>query len=171
VRILVCGVGNVLRGDDGFGVCTAQALRADPRLPPSVKVIETGIGGIHLVHELMAGYQALILLDACDRAAVPGHIFVLEPELPKTAGLSDQEHRDFFADTHYATPIRALALAAALGALPPYVRIIGCQPMDADAFKTGLNEAVAAAVPKAVDIGLDMLADLLTREDVARESA
>jgi hydrogenase maturation protease len=171
MRILVCGVGNILRGDDGFGVWAAQALRSDPRVPPSVKVIETGIGGIHLVQELMSGYQALIVFDACDRAAEPGRLFLLEPELPATAELSDEDRRDFFADTHYATPIRALALANALSLLPPYVRVVGCQVFDSDAFKTEMHDAVSAAVPRAVDISLEMIANLLAHRDAARAQA
>ena len=51
---MVVGVGNVLHGDDGFGVEVANRLAADESLPPWVHVAETGIGGIHLVHELMA---------------------------------------------------------------------------------------------------------------------
>ena len=62
-RILVAGVGNVLNGDDGFGVELAWRL-AKRSLPAGVKVIETGIGGMTLVQELMLGYDAVLLLDA-----------------------------------------------------------------------------------------------------------
>ncbi len=149
--ILVAGVGNVLRGDDGFGVRAAQALARDPRLPASVRVIETGIGGMSLVHELMTPRDALILLDACDRGAAPGTVFVLEPELPDLSHLSAHALRDYFADTHYATPLRALGLAAAVAKLPPVLRIVGCQPSCTDAFGTGLTPPVAAAIPEALD--------------------
>ena len=44
-KILIAGVGNVLRGDDGFGVEVAKQLMQKNCLPASVKVIETGIGG------------------------------------------------------------------------------------------------------------------------------
>jgi hypothetical protein len=33
-----------------------------------------------LVQELMAGYDALVLLDACRRGGPPGHVYLLEPE-------------------------------------------------------------------------------------------
>jgi hydrogenase maturation protease len=156
--ILVCGVGNVLRGDDGFGVRAAQALAADPRLPAHVRVIETGIGGMSLVQELMAGPDALVLIDAVDRGGAPGQIFVLEPELPDLSHLSPHERRDWFADTHYATPLRALALAAAVAGLPPVVRIVGCQPARTDEFGVGLSPPVAAAVPLAIERALALIA-------------
>ena len=69
--------GGVLHGDDGFGVEVARRLGAR-LLPPAVTVAETGIGGIHLVHELMAGYEALVVVDAVDRGRPPGTVMVIE---------------------------------------------------------------------------------------------
>src|SRR5262249_1372748 len=152
VRILVVGVGNVLLGDDGFGVRASQALRHDPRVPEGVTVMETGIGGIHLVQELMRGYDALILFDALDRGGSPGALFLLTPQLPELGHLSETERRDYFSETHYAVPLRALTLAREIEALPPVVRIIGCQPVDAHTFGLPMQEAVAAAVRPAVDL-------------------
>lgn len=167
MSILVSGVGNALKGDDGFGVRAAEALKTYPRLPAAVTVIETGIGGIHLVQELMRGYDALILFDAHDRGVEPGRLFLLEPDLPEMAGLSDRERRDYFADTHYATPIRALTLAREVGALPKVVRIIGCQPREPNEFATELHEDVAAAIPKAVDLALEVISEISTLVEVA----
>jgi hydrogenase maturation protease len=146
-----------LRGDDGFGVRAAEQLARDPRLPADVKVIETGIGGMSLVQELMEPYAMLILLDAFDRGEVPGTVFVLAPQVPDLAHLSAYERRDWFADTHYATPLRALALVAAVATLPPVVRIVGCQPASLDRFEIGLDPAVEAAVPTAVARTLELI--------------
>lgn len=159
-RVLIAGVGNALKGDDAFGVRTATLLSADPRLPPQATVIETGIGGIHLVQELMRGYDALIILDAFDRGGAPGDLFLLEPEVPDAAAMSDRARRDFFADVHYATPIRALTLARAVGALPAIVRIIGCQPSDPDAFALTMHRSVEASLARAVDLALDVVRGL-----------
>ena len=62
-KLLVTGVGNVLQGDDGFGVELAHRLMARTDIPADVKIMETGIGGMSLVQELMYGYDALLLLD------------------------------------------------------------------------------------------------------------
>jgi hydrogenase maturation protease len=160
LRILVAGVGNVLKGDDGFGVRAAEAMKCDPRLPADVAILETGIGGMHLVQELMQGYDALILFDAFDRGGKPGQIFLIEPELPALAALSDRERRDYFSETHYAVPLRALTLAREIKALPPVVRIIGCQPTEADAFGTTLGAEVAASIGPAVDLAFSTIAGL-----------
>lgn len=150
MRVLVAGVGNVLKGDDGFGVEVLAALQNRGGLPTSVTLLETGIGGIHLVQELGEGYGALILLDAMDRGGTPGELFLVEPILPDLDAMSDRERRDFFADVHYATPVRALTLARAVGALPPIVRIIGCQPLDAETFGQGMSAPVRDAIPHAL---------------------
>jgi hydrogenase maturation protease len=161
MRILVAGVGNLLRGDDGFGVRAAQTLRDDPRVPENVTVIEVGIGGIHLVQELMRGYDALVLFDAFDRGGKPGQLFFLEPELPELSHLSATQRRDYFSETHYAVPIRALTLAREVDALPPVVRIIGCQPTDTGSFGMPMHDAVAAAVGPAVELAIETVTTLL----------
>lgn len=158
MRILVVGLGNVLRGDDGFGVKAVAAFRH--RADRDVTVIETGIGGMHLVQELMQGYDAIVLFDAVDRGHEPGRLTVLEPMLPDLDSLDETERRDYFSETHYATPIRALTLAREVGALPPIVRIIGCQAADADAFGLGLHATVEAAIPRAVDIAVELVSGL-----------
>lgn len=63
MKILIAGVGNVLRHDDGFGVVAAMRLLELKRLPRETVVIETGIAGISLVQELLDGYDGLIVLD------------------------------------------------------------------------------------------------------------
>lgn len=147
--ILVAGIGNVLKGDDGFGIAALAAFRRET-LADDVHCIETGIGGMHLVQELMRGYGALILFDAVDRGDAPGRVTVLEPLLPGLDDLTDTERRDYFCETHYAVPIRALTLAREVGVLPGMVRIVGCQVADADSYGMGLDPMVAAAIPEAV---------------------
>ena len=134
-RILVAGVGNVLHGDDGFGVEVAKHLIKRPDLPESVKVIETGIGGMSLVQELMYGYDALAILDAYKNNRAPGELYLLEPVLPDLSEMDAHERRDYFADTHYATPFRALSLLEQIGNLPGTIRIIGCEPEEVDALR------------------------------------
>lgn len=149
-RLLVAGVGNVLRGDDGFGPAVARALEAGGGLPAGLSVIEVGIGGIGLVHELMSGYDALVVVDAVDRDGPPGTLFVLEPEMPGTGSLAEVELASLALDLHEVVPGSVLVLARALGILPPVVRIVGCQPAETDEFSTELSPVVERAVPGAV---------------------
>ena len=156
IRVLIAGVGNVLRGDDGFGVEVARRLDTIG-LPPGVKVIETGIGGITLVHELQEGWDAVLVIDTVDRGRPPGTILVIDAEVVDLEGLGWNERHDLLADVHLATPERALMLARALGVLPPVVRLVGCQPLDAERVGIGLAPIVADAVDAAV---LQVLAEI-----------
>lgn len=149
--VLIAGVGNVLRQDDGFGIEVARRLRERGDLPVGATVVETGIGGIHLVQELMTGYDALMLIDAVARGGEPGHIYLLDVEVDDIRTLPPDEKRDFLADMHYTNPDRALMLAKALDALPPHVFILGCEAADHDDFAMGLSDAVREAIPAAVD--------------------
>ena len=143
--VLVAGVGNVLHGDDGFGVELASRL-AKRCWPEGVRVIETGIGGMTLVQELMLGYDALLLLDAHGSGGTPGTVRLLEPALPDLSALDPHALRDYFADTHFATPLRALSLLERLGRLPARIAIIGCEPERFEELSIGLSEPVAAAL-------------------------
>ena len=149
-RVLVVGVGNVLHGDDGFGVEVARRLSERP-LPQGVTVAETGIGGIHLVHELMAGYDALVVVDAVDRDRPPGTVMVIDADVTDVAGLPVDERHDLLADMHLATPERALMVARAAGVLPERTIIVGCQPAEIETLGIGLTEQVSQAVTSAVN--------------------
>jgi len=122
-KILVAGVGNVLQGDDGFGIELAHRLMEREDLSQSVKVIETGIGGMSLIQELMYGYNAIVILDAYKNNGTPGQLYLLEPVLPDMSDLSPHELRDYFSDTHYATPMRALNFLTHIDSLPETIRV------------------------------------------------
>jgi hydrogenase maturation protease len=167
-RVLIAGVGNVLRGDDGFGVAVARRLLAVPPAIPGadVTVIETGIGGIHLVQELLSGYAALLIVDAVDvkRGAAPGTLLLLEPARVNPAGWTVEARRDYFADTHYAEPSHALALAEGIGALPERVLIVGCQVAAVNDLAQGMSPAVERAVDLALARLPAIVSELLSAE-------
>ena len=165
MRILVAGVGNVLRADDGFGVEVARRLEREP-LPDGVRVVETGIGGVALVQELQDGWDALVILDAMDRGRPPGTVMLVQPEVIDVDALSWDERHDLLADMHLANPERVLMLARALGVLPPRLLVVGCQPVDAEAVGRGLSAPVAAAVEVAVTEVLRHLSTLATAESL-----
>lgn len=148
--VTVAGFGNVLRADDGFGVRVVEALRAAP-VPDGVQVLDIGIGGIHLVQDLMVGTDALVLVDAVDVGRVPGTVVVLDPPRPDVRSWSPTQRRDALADVHYATPERALLLGQALDVLPPVVHMVGCQHAEGEGLGIGLSAPVARAVPVAAD--------------------
>jgi hydrogenase maturation protease len=149
MRILVAGVGNVLNGDDGFGVEVIRALENHP-FPEGVVLTETGIGGIALVQDLMLGYDACIIVDAVDHGRPPGTVLVIEPEVLDVHTMRAEQRHDLLADMHLATPSRALLVAQGLGCLPARRVIVGCQPEEIETLAIGLTATVQSAIPFAI---------------------
>ena len=156
-KVLVAGVGNVLRGDDGFGVAVAERLIADGCLPSHVDIVETGIGGVSLVQQLMDGYQAFIVVDATDRGAEPGTVFVIEPHVPDVEERPSAPWHDELSDLHLVEPSRVFTLAKALGVLPETTWLVGCQPYDCDE----LAERLSPKVQSAVDVAIKRIRELI----------
>ena len=158
-RILVAGIGNVFRSDDGFGCEVARRLAGVP-WPDGVRVVDYGIRGLHLAYDLLEPWDVLVMVDALpDRGAV-GSVAVLEVgagDLGPGAGL----------DAHGMDPATVLASLAALGgSLPPRTVLVGCQ-VASTAEGMGLTGPVEAAVDPAVESVRALVAGMVHRARVA----
>ena len=72
-RIVVLGLGNILYGDEGFGVRVAERLYSRYAFPDNVEIVDAGTQG----HPLLAFVERatrLLLLDAVDFGLQPGTI-------------------------------------------------------------------------------------------------
>ena len=148
--ILIAGVGNELRQDDAFGVLLAQQLQEAGGLPDSVRVMEIGSAGLHLVQQLFDGYEVLILLDIVKWGGPAGTIHFREVEVKDIAQLPTDERNEFMADMHYINPLKALMMAKALKVLPKQVLFLGCESVEHEEIGIGVSAAVAAAMPAAL---------------------
>ena len=122
--------------------------------------MDVGIGGIHLVQEMLAPVDALVVVDAIDLGRPPGTVLVVVPEVEDVTSMPLERRRDELADMHYATPQRAFMLARALGVLPAATCIVGCQPRDSDRLGEGLSPEVERAVAPAIAEVRRVVADL-----------
>lgn len=141
-KILIAGVGNELRQDDAFGVLLAQKLQQETAFPPSVKIMEIGSAGIHLVQQLFDKYDVLILLDIVKWGGAAGTIHFKEVEVKDIDQLPADEKNDFLADMHYINPLKALMMAKAINVLPGQVLFLGCESEEHEDIGIGLSEAV-----------------------------
>ncbi len=139
-RTLVAGFGNVLRGDDGFGVEVIRRLEQEP-LPPGVTLMEVGTGGLRLAQELLTAYDHLIVVDAMTRGGAPGSLYTLRVD--DVAAATE-------VDMHAAIPSLALGIAKALGGLPADVHLVGCEPLAVDELMADLSAPVRQAIGPAV---------------------
>ena len=142
-RVLVAGFGNLLLGDDGFGVAVVRKLSDEP-VPAGVETLEVGTGGMELVFGLMGGFEKLIVVDAVRRGHAAGTLYVFRPSEADLAFTMDQS-----IDPHFAEPTRALKLAKKLGYLPQDVTVVGCEPGCCE-LDLALSPPVRAAVEQAL---------------------
>ena len=147
--IVVIGLGNVVRSDDGVGVHAAARLRERLGSQPDVTLVEGGTAGLLLLPHLADARRAIII-DAIDVGAEPG-------TLVRLAG--DKFASAFCADaTVHDVGLRDLLGAARLsGAWPEQLVLHGVQP-GSTTLGTELTSTVAAALDGLVDSIADELA-------------
>ncbi len=149
--VLVAGIGNLFRRDDGFGPEVARRLLTQP-LPAGVRVVDYGIRGMHLAYDLLDGYDALVIVDALPTGDQVGAVSVL------AVGPDDLGEGEF--DAHGMDPVAVLANLESLGGQLPRTLVVGCRPAEVG-DGIGLSAPVEAAVPAAADTVRRLLADLL----------
>lgn len=150
---LVVGLGNPLLGDDGVGWRIAEQVRCElAGMNRAVEVDCLAVGGLRLMERLV-GYDRVILIDAMTTGQHPaGSLHCLSlVDLPDLCvGHLNSSH-----DTTLQT---ALRMGHALGiALPNDVRIVGVEAECVYDFTEALTPPVAAAVPLAAKMIIDML--------------
>jgi hydrogenase maturation protease len=127
-------------------------------VPDGVEVVDVGIRGVHLAYQLLDGYRVLVLVDALRRGEEPGTLTVLETSLAAHAA-DDPDAPP--VDPHGMGPDAVLRLLArvtgTLGASVARVLVVGCEPARLDEG-IGLSAPVQAAVPRAADLVLDLVA-------------
>jgi hydrogenase maturation protease len=140
-RVLVIGVGNPMRGDDGIGPAAVEALRG--RVPQdTVLVVSDGEPARML--DLWRGADTVVVVEALRaQPARPGEVHTLTPV--EAAG-----HAPGTASTHAFGLGECLALAEALDQLPHSLVVHAVEVADVT-LGAGLSEAVRSALPELTD--------------------
>jgi hydrogenase maturation protease len=161
--VLVAGIGNIFRRDDGFGSAVAERLCArQTTLPGGVRVVDYGIRGVHLQYDLLDGVAALVIVDAIPPRAgadAPGTVLTLAVD-PEDVGTGVH-------DPHSISPAAVLGGLRAIGGELPPTYVVGCVPAETD-DGIGLSRAVEAAVQPAAEAVLALVTRLATEGPVAR---
>lgn len=157
-RFLVAGVGNVLCGDDAFGVEVARVMSYRP-MPPEVTVADFGMRSYDLTFAILEGYDATILVDAVPHGEKPGTISLLEPDLSAASRYDDGLTQGF------NNPQRIFEILKLFGGQAGKVYLISCEPeiWERTDGRIGLSPAVRAAVPQAIEMISGLVSQLLGR--------
>jgi len=153
--IVVIGVGNEYRSDDGAGIAVARRLRE--RFPTGVTILEESGEGAALI-EAWQGATWVMLVDAVSSGAPPGTIHRLDASAaPLPAGF-------FRYSTHAFSVADAVELARSLGQLPMQLIVYG---IEGENFNLGveLSPAVEAAVAAVVEQATEEVRQALTAKE------
>ncbi|MFJ5837670.1 hydrogenase maturation protease [Streptomyces shenzhenensis] len=141
-RVVVIGVGNALRGDDGAGLAAVEALR--DRVPEGT-VLAASDGEPARMLDLWRGADTVVVVEALRvRPARPGALHTL------TAADAAVGPAPGTASTHALGLGECLALAEALDRLPRRLVVHAVEVTDIG-LGTGLSEAVRSALPDLID--------------------
>jgi hydrogenase maturation protease len=144
--VIIIGIGNEYRGDDGAGLVAAEILKAENLADVEIK-IESGEGAILL--ESWQGYRTAILIDAARGGAIPGtiHRFEIQAEpLPRSMFNS--------CSSHAFSVVEAIEMGKLLNRLPQKLIVYG---IEGKSFGMGLGlsseiqEAVKGLVKRIKD--------------------
>lgn len=142
--VLVIGVGNVFRRDDGVGPAVAQRLRK--MALPGVRVLERSGEGTSLM-TAWEGAADVFLVDAAWSAASPGTIHRLNPvEEPIPA----QFFNSF--SSHAFGVAEAIEMARLMEQMPPRMVVFG---IEGRSFENGLD--LSPEVEQAADEVVDSI--------------
>ncbi len=151
-KILIAGIGDLLRRDDGFGPRVINKLEK-MNLPDNVVVKDYGTSGLDLILDL-SEYDEVIFVDAMDFEGDAGEVKVVEPKPRK---IDEKEAIGAInLSLHEIDLEKIIDLANSLNTLPRKVLIIGCKPKDLS-FGLELSEEVNKAIERTIQIILEKI--------------
>jgi hydrogenase maturation protease len=144
--VLILGVGNILKKDDGVGVHIVQSLlERRSSLPGNISIIDGGTAGFDLIGE-MSEWEKIIIVDALKASDKPGSVYRFKPEQVRTRTMSLSLHEGGIMGV-----IREMRF---LGHNPD-IEFVGVVPEDVDTLEIGMSEAVRESIPRAIEVILD----------------
>jgi hydrogenase maturation protease len=157
-RILIAGIGNRLKGDDGFGPRVIDLL-SSRKLPDGVEARDFGTAGLTIATEL-SDYDVAIFLDAAENQGEPGSL--QRSRLEVQAGI-DESAELAKLTLHEVGLEGLLKFSKSIGTLPGKVYLIGCKPK-LIVPTLELSPEVEAAVEEAASMVDDIVSKLLSEE-------
>lgn len=147
---LVLGIGNVLWGDEGFGVRAVEALNEAYVFPETVILRDGGTQGLYL-YDAVASARRVLVFDAIDFNLPPGTLAVRRDSgVPAWGRTKMSPHQTGFCDV--------LALARLRDEGPEAITLIGVQPEELSDLGGSLRDVVRARIREAIILAVEELA-------------
>ena len=148
MTVMILGVGNILRSDDGFGIYVVQRLQREYDFAKRVVILDGHILGLNLM-PLVVESDGLMIVDTMVTNGRPGDIYRLEGE---SILLNGDKRRH---SVHQLKLQDMLGICRVLFGLPPTV-IFGIEPFSLD-VGAHLTPFIAGRVDKMIGMLLGEL--------------
>ncbi len=137
MKIVVIGVGNVLMGDDGFGVRVVEELR---KINLPAEIYDCATLGLQIL-DYIEGKELCIIVDVVKMGGKPGELYVFDWD-------------DVEFETSNPISLHDIGLVEALKFCSfayrlPKIKVVGVEPQKIE-FGIGLSKPVESAIPKAI---------------------
>jgi len=147
-KINIVGLGNILFGDEGFGVEAVRAMEASGEFPESVSFIDGGTQGIYLL-DYFESCDALLVFDSIIPRDFEQKVYLYRnEELPAFI------HRKM--SSHQMGLSELLCVARLHGRVPGEIVLIGAPPLNLE-LGSGLTDVMRSHLETAVVMGRDVL--------------
>jgi len=144
-KIVVVGIGNLLLGDEGFGIRVVEELRK-LKLPENVEVHDGGTLGLQILN-FLDNADFAIIVDVVKAKGKPGQLFVFEINDAKSKPMLSMHDLDL---------VKAVEIGKFAYNLPEKIVVVGVEPEKIEE-SLELSEEVRKAIPKAVSKVLELI--------------
>ncbi len=156
MQINVLGLGNIMFGDEGFGVEAVRLLAESGPFPPEVQIVDGGTQGLYLLN-FIEDPDCLLVFDALIPVHYNRQVYVYrQQELPAFI------HRKM--SSHQIGLSELFSLAKLNDKLPGEIALVGIPPATLE-MQVGLSETAKILLPEAVAAGEKIIREWLARGD------
>ncbi|MDD4874743.1 MAG: hydrogenase maturation protease [Dehalococcoidales bacterium] len=149
-KTMVLGIGNVIMGDEGFGLYVIRRLK-EIGMPENIKLEEGGVGGFNLLNDL-EGIKQLIVVDIMMVPLPPGELQIFKPGNPPS------EPGKVIVSFHQVGVLELVNIWGLMGKKEPDVTFLVTRPQTID-WGTELSQPLKSAVEKAARMIKTLCAD------------
>jgi hydrogenase maturation protease len=151
-NVLIIGLGSPIMTDDAIGLKVVDAI--ERMNVPNIETLQEAVGGLDII-PLLLGYRNVIIVDAIKTGAhAPGTVMIFDPE--------DFEPTVGNASAHEMNLATAMRIGRQYDpdGMPETVRFVAVEVSDIMTVGEIMTDAVANALPHAVDTVLRMIYDI-----------
>ena len=124
-KIGIMGLGNLLLGDEGFGVHCIKYFEGHCQFPDNIELIDGGTGGI-LLAPFIVQFDELYVIDVVDIEDEPGSIHTFTGEDLRSGGIQTR------MSPHQIGMLEILDICRISGKVPELVEFIAVVPQNID---------------------------------------